>query len=146
MEGWREEGEREGEEWTDGWMYGRMGRSAGAPGTGRLCCCQCPWGHEGIKALHINTIMKEKKKKVKQCDEEMENGMWPFYFFFSLFSESHATTSYIPPFWMQLVIVSLSRSLFPSSPPSPTPSKSARSRSSALRAPSPQLWLGLAGG
>lgn len=81
-----EGGGREGEEWTDGWMYGWMGRSAGAPGTGGLCCCQCPWGHRGIKALHINTIMKEKKKKVKRCDEEMENGVRPFYFFSSLSS------------------------------------------------------------
>lgn len=48
----------------DGWMYGRqevleLQALAASAAAGVL-------GGEGMKALHINTITKEKKKKVKQ--------------------------------------------------------------------------------
>lgn len=75
-------------------------------------------GGEGIKALHINTIMKEKKKKVKQCNEEMENGIWPFC------PPPPPSPKAMPPslislvFWMQLVILSLPLPLSRPSAPS----------------------------
>lgn len=65
--------------WMDGWqevLLELQALAASAAAAGAL-------GGEGIKALHINTIMKEKKKKkVRRCDEEMENGMRPFCVFF----------------------------------------------------------------
>lgn len=79
--------------WVDGWMIDggiKGGELQWAIGKALFCCVL---GGAGIKALRINTIIKEEEKKEKRKNMKRWKMTWPFYF-----SKSRATTSLF--FWM----------------------------------------------